>query len=228
MAANSDNSTPGNVQSLCERELHGNPSAPPSSPHPDGSNVGPGLENRPAVAVREATIAPTDTKPECESFDSPTSTQSADSPAQLKSGATVSYSVTGLEQNAAPDNAKASSSERYGYLHSFSNALVRHLPSSLQARIGMIKADRRPWKSSLIRFGPLSGIFCMILALSSIIASLGVLAGSDRVDVDKWPTPPSTFLAILTALANLSVRYACIQGMNGPWPKTLHDQTNTS
>ena len=52
----------------------------------------------------------------------------------------------------------------------------------------------------------------MLLALCSIIASLGVLAGSDRKPVDSWPTPPSTYLAILTALANLSIRYSACQG----------------
>jgi hypothetical protein len=182
-------------------------------------------ENRPVGFVTDDTNAFTGNKPECEFFDSPASTQSADSPTQLKSGATVSYDVVGLEQNAALDGANASTPGKYGYLHSVSNTIVGRLPSSFQDRIGMINADRRPWKSSLIRFGPLSGIFCMILALSSIIASLGVLVGSDRVDVDKWPTPPSTFLAILTALANLSVRYACIQGMSDAFPTILQDQT---
>jgi hypothetical protein len=72
--------------------------------------------------------------------------------------------------------------------------------------------DGRAWRTTLVRFGPLSGIFCMALALASIIASLGILIGSNGQSINKWSAPPSTYLAILTAIANLSIRYACIQG----------------
>lgn len=71
----------------------------------------------------------------------------------------------------------------------------------------------------------------------SLIASLGILIGSNGRAVDSWTIPPSTFvttfpsfwcttlltvpsfsyLAIFTALANLSVRYAAIQGVVIAW-----------
>lgn len=50
---------------------------------------------------------------------------------------------------------------------------------------------RRPWKTTWVRFGPLSGIFCMILAVLALIASLGILAGSDGASVDEWSATPA-------------------------------------
>lgn len=75
----------------------------------------------------------------------------------------------------------------------------------------------RPWRTTLIRFGPLSGVFCMFLAIASLVASLGILAGSDKQATPSWSVPPSTYLAIFTALANLSMRYAAIQGVVIAW-----------
>lgn len=46
-------------------------------------------------------------------------------------------------------------------------------------------------------------IFCMLLALASIVASLGILAGSDGRNIENWTTPPSTYIALFTAVANL-------------------------
>lgn len=76
----------------------------------------------------------------------------------------------------------------------------------------------RRWKTTLIRFGPLSGIFCMCLAVLSIVASLGILIGSDGNSIEKWETPPSTYIAIFTAVGNLSMRYAAVQGTHCTYP----------
>lgn len=57
----------------------------------------------------------------------------------------------------------------------------------------------------------------MLLAFASIVASLGVLVGSDGSPVQHWSAPPSTYLAIYTAIANLAMRYACIQGVLIAW-----------
>lgn len=78
-------------------------------------------------------------------------------------------------------------------------------------------AQPRAWRTSFIRFGPISGICGMLLAIASLIASLGILAGSNKQPVANWTTPPSTYLAIFTALANLSIRYAAIQGVIIAW-----------
>lgn len=78
-------------------------------------------------------------------------------------------------------------------------------------------AESRAWRTSFIRLGPLSGICAMLLAIASLIASLGILAGSNDQPVANWTTPPSTYLAIFTAIANLSIRYAAIQGVVIAW-----------
>ena len=57
----------------------------------------------------------------------------------------------------------------------------------------------------------------MLLAIASIFASLGVLIGSNHAPVRNWSAPPSTYIAIYTAFANLAMRYACIQGVIIAW-----------
>lgn len=89
-------------------------------------------------------------------------------------------------------------------------------PDAKDARTGC-QSRGRPWRPSVMRFGPVSGILGMVLALASIIASLGILAGSDGQSVSNWSVPPSTLLAIFTAVANLSMRYAALQGVVIAW-----------
>ncbi|KAK5164274.1 uncharacterized protein LTR77_009968 [Saxophila tyrrhenica] len=71
--------------------------------------------------------------------------------------------------------------------------------------------EGRPWRTTLFRFGPLTGLLAMLLALASMVASSGVLVGSHGADTRSWTAPPATYLAVLTAVANLCVRYACLQ-----------------
>lgn len=78
------------------------------------------------------------------------------------------------------------------------------------------RSTTRPWRTALLRFGPLSGVFCMLLAIASLIACLGILAGSNTKPAN-WNIPPSSALAICTAIANLSVRYAAVQGVVICW-----------
>lgn len=84
-----------------------------------------------------------------------------------------------------------------------------------------IRSDRpsQPlsWKQALIRFGPLSGILGLLLAISSIFAALGILVGSQNSPVSSWAGEPSIYLAICTAVANQAMRYATIQGVAIAW-----------
>ncbi len=57
----------------------------------------------------------------------------------------------------------------------------------------------------------------MLVAMACLVASLGVLAGSNGQAVERWSALPSTTLAALTAIANLSVRYAAVQGVLIAW-----------
>ena len=99
--------------------------------------------------------------------------------------------------------------------------------SETQESVPASTAQRpRPWRTTLIRFGPLSGIFCMCLAIASIAASLGILVESNGATVASWTAPPSTYLAVCTAVANLAMRYACIQGVViAWWYRALHGST---
>ncbi len=63
----------------------------------------------------------------------------------------------------------------------------------------------RPWRETLIRAAPLSGIAGIFLAMGSIIAALGFLVGSAGQSTKHWSTPPSTYLAICTAIASSSM-----------------------
>lgn len=74
-----------------------------------------------------------------------------------------------------------------------------------------------------LRIGPLSGIFAFGGVILCTIASLGILAGSNHSPVTSWPTPPSTFIAIFTAISNIMMRYAAVQGIVVAWwIKALH------
>lgn len=75
----------------------------------------------------------------------------------------------------------------------------------------------RPWKTVFLRAGPISGILSMVLAISSISICLGILQESDGAAVSSWSIQPSEYLAVFTAIANLAMRYACIQGVVVAW-----------
>lgn len=77
--------------------------------------------------------------------------------------------------------------------------------------------QERPWCPSWSHFGALSGLFSLCVVIGSLVASVGVLFGSNNEPVDRWPTPPSTFIALFTALGNLGVRYALAQGVLITW-----------
>lgn len=76
---------------------------------------------------------------------------------------------------------------------------------------------RRPWKATFFRWGPLGGLFCMLLSVLSILVSLGILMGSKGAPVDNWTVQPSAYLAICTAVANQALRFAAFQGVVIAW-----------
>lgn len=77
--------------------------------------------------------------------------------------------------------------------------------------------DIRPWHKLWFRLGPISGLCSILVAAAALVASLGILAGSNGQPVEGWHVPPSTYLAIFTAIANLCVRYAATQGVIILW-----------
>ena len=94
----------------------------------------------------------------------------------------------------------------------------RILSSILDEPVGTYRSSEpRPWRAKFMRFGPVVGLLSMMIALLSILAAFGILAGSRGDAVDSWITAPPTYLAICTAVANLAMRYACIQGVIITW-----------
>lgn len=92
-----------------------------------------------------------------------------------------------------------------------------HLSDAPNSTRSKQRAWLNGWKASLVRFGPVSGLFGMLLAFASIIACLGILVGSDNQDIESWTASPSTYLALFTAIANGSMRYAAVQGLVVAW-----------
>ena len=73
------------------------------------------------------------------------------------------------------------------------------------------------WRTTLLHFGPLSGLACMMLAVLSILVSLGILLGSQDASATSWSVEPSAILAICTAVANQAMRFAAFQGAMVAW-----------
>lgn len=79
------------------------------------------------------------------------------------------------------------------------------------------KKEQKTWSASWAHLGPLSGLFSLVVVAGSLVAAIAILLGSNNSNVDAWPTPPSTFVAIFTAIGNLGVRYALAQGVLVTW-----------
>lgn len=73
------------------------------------------------------------------------------------------------------------------------------------------------WKTTLLRIGPLAGICSLMLAVLSILVSLAVLMGSRGDSVASWDVPPSSWLAVCTAVGNQAIRFAAFQGVAIAW-----------
>lgn len=97
-------------------------------------------------------------------------------------------------------------------------SVQRILSSILDEPVGPYRSSEpRPWRAKFMRFAPVVGLLSMMTALLSILAAFGILAESRGDAVDSWITAPPTYLAICTAIANLAMRYACVQGVIITW-----------
>lgn len=84
----------------------------------------------------------------------------------------------------------------------------------------------RPWDSTFVRVGPLSGIGAMFLAIALLAVDAAVLVASNGASENSWPAGPNVYLAVCAAVANLAVRYACLQGVIVAWwSRAMHGST---
>lgn len=88
--------------------------------------------------------------------------------------------------------------------------------------------EQKVWSPTWVHFGPLSGLFSLCIVARSLVAATAILIGSNDSNVDAWPTPPSTFVAIFTAIGNLGVRYALAQGVLVTWSLRAYEGSTLS
>lgn len=72
---------------------------------------------------------------------------------------------------------------------------------------------QQPWHTSWIRLDLLSGLLSLLPAAASLFAPLAILMDADGEIVSSWKAPPSTYLAVFTAIANISIRHDVTQGV---------------
>jgi hypothetical protein len=92
-----------------------------------------------------------------------------------------------------------------------------YTPESPVATPAGYRNPPRPWKTTLLRAAPLSGIFALAVVLVNILVSFAILAASDGVAITSWTAAPSIYLAICVAITNLAMRYACLAGVTIAW-----------
>ena len=103
-------------------------------------------------------------------------------------------------------------------LDSNTTTLVSPPISTLQNGNSTIpKVKSYMWHPTFLRMASLAGLFCVMLATSSMIAALAILMGSQGDPKDSWSIPPSTYLAVCTAIANQTLRFAAFQGAVISW-----------
>ena len=73
------------------------------------------------------------------------------------------------------------------------------------------------WNRSWKRLAPLSGLFSLLIGLSSTFASFAILYASNGAATSSWTYQPSAYLAVVTAVANQAIRYAAFQGAVISW-----------
>jgi hypothetical protein len=73
------------------------------------------------------------------------------------------------------------------------------------------------WESKNFRRFPWSALWALFLAAGATFACIAILVGSDGKSVEDWPISPSVWLAILSATANASLRYALSEAVNIAW-----------
>lgn len=63
-----------------------------------------------------------------------------------------------------------------------------YIPSSADSRTSQegFSPNGKTWETTFLRYGPLGGIACMLLAVASIVVSLGVLLGSNGKAESEW------------------------------------------
>jgi hypothetical protein len=132
----------------------------------------------------------------------------------------TSPSTSMSDSTVSPDSLNGNTETKVGDIVTYHSMSEPDSPNTDtgHAELHPVQNGGKAWRETFWRMGPLAGIAAMLLALASIVAALGILVSSDGAAVTSWRgAEPSFFLAIITAIANLAIRYACIQGIVIAW-----------
>ncbi|KAK5164143.1 uncharacterized protein LTR77_010234 [Saxophila tyrrhenica] len=73
------------------------------------------------------------------------------------------------------------------------------------------------WLPTFMRPRPLVGLASLLLAALCLLASFAVLLASNGKPLDTWTWQPSVFLAVLSAVSNICVRFSLAQAFPIAW-----------
>lgn len=77
--------------------------------------------------------------------------------------------------------------------------------------------DQPSLRASLLQVAPLSGLVALLVAACCVLASLGILLGSDGQSIASWPIQPAVYLAIIAAVTNSALQVARTQALPIDW-----------
>lgn len=75
----------------------------------------------------------------------------------------------------------------------------------------------RPWRASVIRRLPWDALLAFSGAIAIAILIIAVILKSDVDPISHWPVAPAVYLAIISAVANILLRYAFSRGVEIWW-----------
>lgn len=122
---------------------------------------------------------------------------------------------------------RASDSERPG--DEASRAASNATETKGQNRVSDVEGERqdsartddsdrlRPWETRLLRVGPIAGICALLLAILGLMVALAILISSRDEPKKSWSVPPSSWLAVTTAVSNQALRFAALEGVAIAW-----------
>lgn len=75
----------------------------------------------------------------------------------------------------------------------------------------------RPWRASVLRRLPWDALLAFFGAIASAILMIAVILKSNNDPVSHWPVAPAVYLAIISVVANILLRYAFSRGVEISW-----------
>jgi hypothetical protein len=101
--------------------------------------------------------------------------------------------------------------------HYRSNSTENLLKKTPSVTVNPLETAGDPWASGIFRRLPYWGVLALVTVVLCAGADAVILLMSDGKEVDTWTVSPSVILAILSAVANICLRFALAQGVVIAW-----------